>query len=202
MATTIEEKTTYEAMFLLDNREVVKGFAPTRDWVKALLEKHGATVRTLRLWGERELAYSIGRHKRATYLLGYFEASGETVAKVKHDAYLVGPVIRMQVLSVDEVPEEELARGIEDANEDELRASVEAGARAEEAERAAAESAATAMAAKRGDDLPQEEGDDAEASEKSEDKAESAEAAGAEKADAAEASSSTEETKENEEESA
>jgi ribosomal protein S6 len=70
---------TYQAVFLLDNEEVRKGFNQAKDWVQTCLEKHNVDVKVLRLWGERALAYPIGSRQRATYLLGWVEASGESV---------------------------------------------------------------------------------------------------------------------------
>jgi ribosomal protein S6 len=106
----------YQAMFLLDNEEVRgQGFNATRDWVKATLEKHGASVDVLRLWGERSMAYTVGGRKRATYLLGWIHANQETVAAAKREMYLLGPVFRVLFLREDSIPEEELALGIQDS---------------------------------------------------------------------------------------
>lgn len=103
----------YQAMFLLDNQEVrQKGFNAVRDWVKQTLEKHGITVRVLRLWGERPMAYPIGGRRRATYLLGWLEASGTAVNEAKRELYLVGPAFRCLILREEEIPAEELALGI------------------------------------------------------------------------------------------
>ena len=104
---------TYQAMFLLDNEEVRKGFNQAKDWVQACLEKHNVDVKVLRLWGERALAYPIGSRQRATYLLGWVEASGEAVNEAKREMYLVGPAFRIMFLRADEIPAEEMAFGIE-----------------------------------------------------------------------------------------
>ena len=107
----------YQAMFLLDNEEVRgQGFNATRDWVKATLEKHGASVDVLRLWGEQSMAYSVGGRKRATYLLGWIHANQETVAAAKREMYLLGPVFRVLFLREDNIPEEELTLGIQDSD--------------------------------------------------------------------------------------
>ena len=104
---------TYQAVFLLDNEEVRKGFNQAKDWVQACLEKHNVDVKVLRLWGERALAYPIGSRQRATYLLGWVEASGEAVNEAKREMYLVGPAFRIMFLRADEIPAEEMAFGIE-----------------------------------------------------------------------------------------
>lgn len=104
---------TYQAMFLLDNEEVRKGFNQSKDWIQSCLEKHNIDVKVLRLWGERALAYPIGTRKRATYLLGWLEASGEAVNEAKREMYLVGPAFRIMFLRADEIPAEEMEFGIE-----------------------------------------------------------------------------------------
>lgn len=104
---------TYQAVFLLDNEEVRKGFNQAKDWVQTCLEKHNVDVKVLRLWGERALAYPIGSRQRATYLLGWVEASGESVNEAKREMYLVGPAFRIMFLRADEIPAEEMEFGIE-----------------------------------------------------------------------------------------
>lgn len=109
----------YQVMFLLDNEEVrAQGFNATRDWVRTTLEKHGADVKVLRLWAEQALAYPIAGRKRATYLMGWIMAGQETVSATKREMYLLGPVFRILFLREDEIPEDELGIGIEDADID------------------------------------------------------------------------------------
>jgi len=104
----------YQAMFLLDNSQVrEQGFNASRDWVKTTLEKHGATVKVLRLWGERALEYPIQGRARATYLIGYIEGTAKTVSDAKHEMYLLGPVFRSLFLQEQSIPEDELKLGIE-----------------------------------------------------------------------------------------
>jgi ribosomal protein S6 len=108
-----ETRHTYQAMFLLENQEVrQKGFNAVRDGVKQTLEKHGITVRVLRLWGERAMAYRIGGRSRATYVLGWLEASGTAVNEAKRELYLVGPAFRCLFLREEMIPADELALGI------------------------------------------------------------------------------------------
>ena len=135
------QKHIYQAMFLLDNQEVRKGFNAQRQWLQDLLEKHGITVRVLRLWGERKLAYPIRRRRRATYVLGWLEATGDAVNEVKRELYLVGPVFRCLFVREEEIPEEELAFGIEEVDESALQIPDD---QEEEPEEEAAEPAAAA----------------------------------------------------------
>jgi len=112
----------YQAMFLLDNGEVrEQGFNAMRDWVKTTLEKHGATVKVLRLWGERPLAYPIAGRARATYLLGWIEGTDKTVSNAKQEMYLLGPVFRNMFLKEEEIPAEELGLGIEVIKDEDVK---------------------------------------------------------------------------------
>jgi len=95
----------YEAMFLLDNREVKKGFDAARERVSTLLTKHGAKPRVVRKWDERKLAYEIARQKRATYMLAYFDAPSDAVAKIRHDSELTEFILRVLVVRAEAVPE-------------------------------------------------------------------------------------------------
>lgn len=117
MADMNEHQHTYQAMFLLDNQEVRKGFTAARDWVQQTLEKHGLTVKVLRLWGERPLAYPVRGRRRATYLLAWLEGSGPAVNKVKREMYLLGPVFRTLFLREEEIPAEELQYGVQQVDE-------------------------------------------------------------------------------------
>lgn len=117
---TIEQH-IYQAMLLLDNQEVrSKGFNAVRDEVKHTLEKHGLTVRVLRLWGERAMAYPVGGRRRATYLLGWLEGSGTAINEAKREFYLMGPVFRCLFLREEAIPAEEIALGIQAIGDHEL----------------------------------------------------------------------------------
>ena len=63
----------YEATFILDNREVKKGWKKVKGQVIDLLRKHGVETLAARRWEDRKLAYEIKKQKRATYMLTYIE---------------------------------------------------------------------------------------------------------------------------------
>ena len=158
-----EQIHTYQAMFLLDNQEVRKGFNAARDWVKETLEKHGLTVKVLRLWGERPLAYPVGGRRRATYVLGWLEGSGASVNKVKREMYLLGPVFRTLFLQEDEIPAEELAFGVEEIDEaalvipeDEPEEELEELPPSEESEEASSEESAEGKSDEKGEEKAEE----------------------------------------------
>lgn len=97
---------TYEAMILLDNREVKKGWQTLKEQVDAVLSKEGAEIVVAKRWDERKLAYEIKKQRRATYYLTYFKADPESISTINRSLALTAPVLRSLVLACDEIPAE------------------------------------------------------------------------------------------------
>jgi len=98
---------TYEGMFLVDNDLVRADWAAVKSLVTGLLEKHGGTVRSVRRWDERALAYPIKGRRRGTYMLAYADLPGESMEALKRDLEITDAVLRYLILRADEVPAEE-----------------------------------------------------------------------------------------------
>ncbi len=98
----------YEGMFLLDNEVVREDWDKAKGLVTSTLEKHGGKVLSARRWDERKLAYTIGRRRRATYLLTYYEIPSDTIPAMRRDFDLSENVARYLMLGVDAVPEGEV----------------------------------------------------------------------------------------------
>ncbi len=94
----------YEAMFLLDNREVKKGWDHAKGIALTILERHGAKVVSARRWDERKLAYEIKKQKRATFLLVFFEALPEKIGPLNREIQLTEGILRHLVLVHEEFP--------------------------------------------------------------------------------------------------
>jgi small subunit ribosomal protein S6 len=88
----------YEGMFLLDSGRAGKDWDGARGEVEALLTKHGAEVRRSGRWDERKLAYEIKGHRRATYMLAYFDAPGDAIGAIRRDCVLSDLVLRNLIL--------------------------------------------------------------------------------------------------------
>jgi len=99
----------YEAMFLLDNREVKKGFDAARERVTTLLTKHGAKPRVVRKWDERKLAYEIKAQKRGLYIIAYFNAPGPAVSAIERDVNLSEDILRVMVTDAEHMNKDEMA---------------------------------------------------------------------------------------------
>lgn len=98
----------YESMFLLDNAVVREGWNKAKAVITDTLEKHGATVKTIRRWDERKLAYPIKNKNRGTYALCYFEMGNEQIAAMRREFDLSERVLRYLILRAEEVPAAEL----------------------------------------------------------------------------------------------
>lgn len=137
-------KRTYEAMLLLDNREVRKGWQPLKEQMTSLFTKHGAEIQSCKRWDERRLAYPIQRQLRGTYLLIYFTADTSVLGPIRRDLEFSEPVLRHLTQAIDEIP----ATAFEpEAAFDESQVRVEDVAARREAMQAEREAAAAAARA-------------------------------------------------------
>ena len=85
---------TYEAMFLLDSSKAATAWEDTVKHVHDILTKHHSEIVASRQWDERRLAYSIGSHKKGTYLLTYFRTEGENLKEIVADCSLSDVIVQ------------------------------------------------------------------------------------------------------------
>lgn len=141
----------YEGMFLFD---------PTfgADWqnvqaeMDRLMERCGGRIIVCGKWDERRLAYEIGGHKRAIYVLVYFEAEPDKLVGLERDVQLSEHVLRVLVLRVEHLSEDEMKEALakpepRPAAVSDAPATKPAEAAAENSEPAAAEKAEPAAEA-------------------------------------------------------
>lgn len=98
----------YESMFLLDNAVVREGWDKAKAVVTDSLEKHGATVKTIRRWDERKLAYTMRGKNRGTYVMCYFSMGNEHIAAMRREFDLNERMLRYLILRATEVPATEI----------------------------------------------------------------------------------------------
>ena len=94
----------YEAMFLLDSREVKKDAAAVEQKIAGILEKNGAKVVVARRWDERKLAFEVRGQKRATYYLAYFECPPDRITLIRREFVLTESILRALLLAVESIP--------------------------------------------------------------------------------------------------
>ena len=88
----------YEAMFLVDSAGETEGDGASSA-AKAILEKAGAEIVSMKKWDERKLTYKIAGRDRGTYILCYFHADGQKIRQIERDAQLSEKIMRVLILA-------------------------------------------------------------------------------------------------------
>lgn len=99
-------KRLYEGMFLVDSAQAAADWEGTLSVINNILQRADAEVVSMRKWQERKLAYDIDHKSRGTYILCYFNASGERIAGIEKDVLLSEKVMRVLVLGTEKRPAE------------------------------------------------------------------------------------------------
>jgi len=106
-------------MFLVDNRYANRDWDRVLSHVKEIIGKHGGEMIKCEKWGERKLAYPINGHKRGTYLLTYFRASGDAPNRIYRDVELSDTFLRAMILAIEREPTEEEMTALREGASDE-----------------------------------------------------------------------------------
>lgn len=72
--------------------------------VKDAIEGRKGKITYEENWGKRKLAYEIRKSEVGIYVLWYFEAPADAIAKIERDIRLTEEIIRYMLLSVDQKP--------------------------------------------------------------------------------------------------
>ncbi|MHC4075775.1 MAG: 30S ribosomal protein S6 [Planctomycetota bacterium] len=137
-------KKLYEAMFLVDSALAASDWDGVNKNIERLMSRAKAEVVSIRKWDERKLAYDVNGKARGTYILCYFRADGEKIAAIERDAQLSEQIMRVLILSAEELKPEEIDKETPVARSERLRETAvrEAAAREAAASKAAANEAA------------------------------------------------------------
>lgn len=112
------EQHTYEGLFMLDPTKVAQEWENIKKQIISMIEKRGGSIITAKKWGERKLAYEIKGHKRAVYLLVYFQMPSLNVNNLRRDLELSELVMRTLIVVRNKLTQEEQQRIAEnDTNE-------------------------------------------------------------------------------------
>ena len=106
--------TTYELLMIADPVVASKEWNRIEEEVNTTLTKYGATVLSLKKWGERRLAYPVKKQLRGTYVLVYFQAPTDAISKVNADLALSEIILRSLVQKLQgEFQEKEVPKDFE-----------------------------------------------------------------------------------------
>ena len=107
---TIAEKKLYEGMFLVDSGKAASDWDGVNAAIKRILDRAEAEIVSMRKWDDRRLAYDIKRTSRGTYMLCYFKAEGQKIQGIEKDVQLSEDVIRVLILSTEQMTKEDIER--------------------------------------------------------------------------------------------
>lgn len=107
------EVRTYEGMFMLDPTKATQEWDNLKKQIIALVERRGGSIINAKKWGERKLAYEIKRHKRAVYLLIYFQLPSLNLNALRHDLQLSELVMRFLIVVRNKITPEEQQRVVD-----------------------------------------------------------------------------------------
>lgn len=99
----------YEAMFIVDPVVASKEWNKVTEEIEKTLKRYGATILSVKKWGERKLAYPIKKQQRGTYVLAYYKAPTSANEKIRADFQLSEIVLRCLILQLDGEVKEAIA---------------------------------------------------------------------------------------------
>ena len=93
---------TYELVYVVSPDATEEQIAELHTQVEEVVQRMAGTLETSDNWGRRRLAYEIGRHKEATYVLELILGSGELMKELERRLRVSDLVLRYLVVRVDE----------------------------------------------------------------------------------------------------
>jgi small subunit ribosomal protein S6 len=92
----------YELVYVVSPDATEAQVTELQTQVEGIVQRMGGTLEKTENWGRRKLAYEIGRHKEATYILDVINGSGELMKEIDRRLKVFDLVIRHLVVRVDE----------------------------------------------------------------------------------------------------
>jgi small subunit ribosomal protein S6 len=97
-------------MFLVDSALTGADWDGIIAAIRAILERTGAEIVSIRKWDDRRLAYEINRKTRGTYILCYFRADGEKIQDIEKAVQLSEQIMRVLILSTEQLTAEDIEK--------------------------------------------------------------------------------------------
>ena len=92
----------YELIYLVSPEASDEQVADLHTQVEEIVQRLGGQLEKTDNWGRRKLAYEIGRHREATYVLESIDGSGELLKEIDRRLKVSDLVIRHLIVRVDE----------------------------------------------------------------------------------------------------
>ncbi len=94
---------TYELLYIIPATLTDEEVAKTEGEIQALVQKYGGTPKESRRMGKFKLAYLINHVRHGHYVLAYFEAEPQAVAKINEALRISDKVLRHLILTAEDV---------------------------------------------------------------------------------------------------
>ena len=92
----------YELVYLVSPEASDEQVNALHDQVQSIVSRYNGEIEKTDNWGRRKLAYEIGHHKEATYVLEVINGTGELMKELDRRLKVIDDVIRHLVVRVDE----------------------------------------------------------------------------------------------------
>jgi len=92
----------YELVYLLPAEASEADLADLQSQVEGIVGRFSGTIEKTENWGRRKLAYEIGPHREAVYVLHAISGPGDLVKELDRRLKVIDKVVRHLVVRVDE----------------------------------------------------------------------------------------------------
>ena len=92
----------YELVYLLPAEASEADLADLQSQVEGIVSRFSGTIEKTENWGRRRLAYEIGPHREAVYVLHVINGPGELIKELDRRLKVIDKVVRHLVVRVDE----------------------------------------------------------------------------------------------------
>jgi small subunit ribosomal protein S6 len=92
----------YELVYLITPEASEQEVADLHSQIEQIVQRFHATLDKTENWGRRKLAYEIGHHREAIYVVETISGGGEVMKEIDRRLRVIDQVIRHLVVRVDE----------------------------------------------------------------------------------------------------
>jgi small subunit ribosomal protein S6 len=92
----------YELVYLIRPEASEQEVADLHAQIEQIVQRYHATLDKTENWGRRKLAYEIGHHREAIYVVETISGGGEVMKEIDRRLRVIDQVIRHLVVRVDE----------------------------------------------------------------------------------------------------
>jgi small subunit ribosomal protein S6 len=92
----------YELVYVVSPEATDEQVTDLHNQVEQIVQRMHGTIEKTENWGRRKLAYEIGRHKEATYVLEVITGGGDLMKEIDRRLKVSDLIIRHLVVRVDE----------------------------------------------------------------------------------------------------